>query len=45
VWIDICGITVAAGATVFLWRVSANMAALNADGLPGFPPTTGSRRC
>jgi hypothetical protein len=35
-WIDICGITVAAGGSVFLWRVSANMAALNADGLPGF---------
>jgi hypothetical protein len=35
-WIDICGITVAAGASVFLWRVSANTAALNADGLQGF---------
>ena len=35
-WIDICGITVTAGASVFLWRVSANTAALNADGLPGF---------
>jgi hypothetical protein len=35
-WIDICGITVAAGASVFLWRVSANTAALNVDGMPGF---------
>jgi hypothetical protein len=35
-WIDVAGIAVASGASVFLWRVSANMPQLNADGLPGF---------
>jgi hypothetical protein len=35
-WIDVAGITLATGASVFLWRVSANMPQLNADGLPGF---------
>jgi len=35
-WVDILGVTVAVGASVYLWRISANMPALNADGLPGF---------
>jgi hypothetical protein len=33
---DIAAITVLSGASVFLWRVSANMPQLNADGLSGF---------
>jgi hypothetical protein len=35
-WTDIAGVALAAGASVFLWRTSANMPQLNADGLPGF---------
>lgn len=35
-WADIAGVTLAAGVSVFLWRTSANMPQLNADGLPGF---------
>lgn len=35
-WSDIAAITVLSGASVFLWRVSANMPQLNADGLSGF---------
>jgi len=35
-WIDVAAITLLSGASVFLWRVSANMPQLNADGLPGF---------
>jgi hypothetical protein len=35
-WTDVLGITVATGASVYLWRISANMPALNTDGLPGF---------
>jgi hypothetical protein len=35
-WVDIAGVTLAAGVSVFLWRTSANMPQLNADGLPGF---------
>jgi len=35
-WIDILGVTIAAGASVFLWRTSANMPQLNADGLSPF---------
>ncbi len=35
-WMDIVGVTLAAGLSVFLWRASANMPQLNADGLPGF---------
>jgi hypothetical protein len=35
-WMDIAAITVLSGVSVFLWRTSANMPQLNADGLPGF---------
>jgi hypothetical protein len=35
-WPDILAITVLSGAAVMLWRLSANMPALNDDGLPGF---------
>ncbi len=35
-WIDIAAVTLLSGLSVFLWRVSANMPQLNADGLPGF---------
>lgn len=35
-WLDAAGIALAGGASVFLWRASANMPLLNADGLPGF---------
>ena len=35
-WAGAAGITLAAGVSVFLWRTSANMPQLNADGLPGF---------
>ena len=35
-WTDTVGIMLAAGLSVFLWRASANMPQLNADGLPGF---------
>ena len=35
-WTDIAAVTLLSGLSVFLWRVSANMPQLNADGLPGF---------
>ncbi|HKS52854.1 MAG TPA: hypothetical protein VJS67_13385 [Pseudonocardiaceae bacterium] len=35
-WPDILAVTVLSGAAVVLWRLSANMPALNDDGLPGF---------
>ena len=35
-WIDVAAVTLLSGASVFLWRVSANMPQLNADGLHGF---------
>jgi hypothetical protein len=35
-WPDILAVTVLSGAAVLLWRLSANMPALNDDGLPGF---------
>jgi len=35
-WVDAVGIALAAGVSVFLWRTSANMPQLNADGLPMF---------
>ncbi len=35
-WLDILAITVLSGLAVLLWRLSANMPALNDDGLPGF---------
>lgn len=35
-WIDALGLSLAAGASVWLWRTSANMPQLNDDGLPGF---------
>lgn len=35
-WFDAAGIALAAGASVFLYRASANMPQLNADGLPMF---------
>lgn len=35
-WVDAAGIAVAAGASVFLFRASANMPQLNADGISGF---------
>ncbi|NUP46344.1 MAG: hypothetical protein HOW97_03370 [Catenulispora sp.] len=35
-WIDAVGVAVAAGASVFLFRASANMPQLNADGISGF---------
>lgn len=34
--VDAAGIALAAGASVFLYRASANMTQLNADGLPMF---------
>jgi hypothetical protein len=34
-WTDAVGIALASGVSVFLWRASANMPQLNADGLPG----------
>lgn len=36
VWTDIAAVTVLSGGSVFLFRASANMPQLNADGLPGF---------
>ena len=36
VWPDILAVTVLSGVAVLLWRLSANMPALNDDGLPGF---------
>jgi hypothetical protein len=35
-WPDTIAAAVLAGTGVFLWRLSANMPALDADGLPGF---------
>ncbi|WAL69286.1 hypothetical protein ORV05_16435 [Amycolatopsis cynarae] len=35
-WADRVAVGVLAGASVFLWRISANMPELNSDGLPGF---------
>lgn len=35
-WTDTAAVTVLSGVSVYLWRVSANMPQLNADGLPGF---------
>ncbi|MGH3798114.1 MAG: hypothetical protein ACRDSP_24955 [Pseudonocardiaceae bacterium] len=35
-WLDITAVGVLAAAAVFLFRISANMAPLNDDGLPGF---------
>ena|SRR5436309_2924469 len=35
-WTDIAAVTLLSGASVFLWRASANMPQLNDDGLPGF---------
>jgi hypothetical protein len=35
-WMDVAGLMLATGLSVFLWRASANMPQLNADGLPGF---------
>lgn len=35
-WLDALAIAVLTAAAVFLWRLSANMPALNDDGLPGF---------
>lgn len=35
-WLDTTGFAVAAGAGVFLFRTSANMPQLNADGISGF---------
>jgi|SRR6516164_5507962 hypothetical protein len=35
-WPDIAAFFLISGAAVFLWRISANMPQLNADGLQGF---------
>ena len=35
-WPDVVAIGVLSAASVFLWRISANMPQLNSDGLPGF---------
>lgn len=35
-WMDIAAIAVLSAASVFLWRLSANMPQLNDDGLQGF---------
>jgi hypothetical protein len=35
-WPDILAVFLVSGAAVFMWRMSANMPQLNADGLPGF---------
>ncbi|WP_432850604.1 hypothetical protein ACQPXB_21660 [Amycolatopsis sp. CA-161197] len=35
-WLDVAAVGVLAAGSVFLWRISANMPALNSDGLPGF---------
>jgi hypothetical protein len=35
-WPDIVAVAVLSAASVFLWRISANMPQLNNDGLPGF---------
>jgi len=34
--LDVLGVALAAGVSVLLWRTSANMPQLNADGLSGF---------
>ncbi|TVZ05726.1 hypothetical protein EAS64_14640 [Trebonia kvetii] len=35
-WTDLSAVALLSGVSVFLWRVSANMPQLNADGLAGF---------
>jgi hypothetical protein len=35
-WSQVLVVALLAGASVFLWRISANMPQLNEDGLPGF---------
>lgn len=35
-WPQMLVVALLAGASVFLWRISANMPQLNEDGLPGF---------
>jgi len=35
-WPDIAAVALLSAASVFLWRLSANMPQLNDDGLPGF---------
>ena len=35
-WSEVAAVFLVSGAAVFLWRLSANMPQLNADGLPGF---------
>ncbi len=35
-WVDRVAVAVLAGAAVLVWRLSANLPALNDDGLPGF---------
>ena len=35
-WPDILAVFLVSGAAVFMWRISANMPQLNAEGLPGF---------
>jgi len=35
-WPDTLAVAVVSGAAVLLWRLSANLPALNDDGLPGF---------
>ena len=35
-WPDMLVVAVLAGASVFLWRISANLPQLDSDGLPGF---------
>jgi len=35
-WPDVLAVFAVSGAAVFLWRQSANLPQLNADGLPGF---------
>jgi hypothetical protein len=35
-WADVAAVFLVSGATVFLWRLSANMPQLNDDGLQGF---------
>ncbi len=35
-WLELSAVALLSGVSVFLWRVSANVPQLNADGLPGF---------
>ncbi|MGW4561927.1 hypothetical protein ACWEN3_05805 [Streptomyces sp. NPDC004561] len=35
-WADMAAVAVLSAASVYLWRMSANMTPLNKDGLPGF---------